>query len=44
MPQENPKPTVRERIARVVDKLLDPDGVRQQELERDLANWQAGNK
>jgi hypothetical protein len=44
MTKDQPKPPLRERVSRVVDKLLDPEGVRQQELERDLAKWQAGNK
>lgn len=37
MNRSKPKATVREKVARVADRLLDPEGVRQQELERGLA-------
>lgn len=37
MSQSKPKVTIRERVSRIADRLLDPEGVRQQEFERELA-------
>lgn len=44
MSKNQPKTTARERIARAADKLLDPQGVRQQELEKALEQWQDETK